>query len=95
MTITKINILPVRNRRRLRAYVAIELDKSLSITDIRLFQKDDHTYYLDFPATEKARLINDSNIFLTAELRRITTDAVIDEYNKSIQKENDNHAKGN
>lgn len=92
MRITKINILPITGRKRLRAFVSIELDKQLSITDIRLFQKDDGSYYLDFPATEKAKELNDSNIFLTAALRRITTAAVLDKYKQMIQKENTHHA---
>lgn len=85
MQITKISLLlPKEKTKRLRAFVTIKLDDTLIITDIKLFQKLDGTYYLDFPSTDRARKMNEANIYLTSTLRRIITDAVLEQYKNKL-----------
>ena len=74
----------ISKAKRFCGYANIILYDDLKICGIKIFLKADGTYYLDFPKDEEAVKRELTNIRPSKELRKEITDAVLEEYFKSI-----------
>lgn len=94
MKITKVEIVKLENSKRLRATCFIVLDYTIVIDNVRLFQKNDGEFFVQFPRSHSSKKKNYEDITIIKPIFRKYLEGVIfKEYEKKLKEEK--HGKAN
>ncbi len=90
MKITKVKIVRIENSKRLRATCYVVIDNTIVIDNIRLFEKDNGKFFVEFPRSRSSEKKNYEDItIIKRDFRNHIEGVILKEYEKKI-KENEN-----
>lgn len=94
MKITKVEIVKLESSKRLRAVCYVVIDNTIVIDNVRLFQKNDGEFFVQFPRSHSSKKKNYEDITIIKPIFRKYLEGVIfKEYEKKLKEEK--HGKAN